>query len=86
MEDRENERLIPVPTEHFFNRTIAMFSDKGVNLIIDQFLHNTYTLNDCLESFQDYPVLFVGVYCPLDELELREIARGDRTIGKSKAQ
>lgn len=28
MENRENNKLIPVPTEYFFHRTIAMFSDR----------------------------------------------------------
>jgi chloramphenicol 3-O phosphotransferase len=29
MEDREKEKLIPVPTEHFFPEMIKMFSDLG---------------------------------------------------------
>jgi len=32
MEDRRGERLIPVPTEYFFHRTIQMCSDKGNKL------------------------------------------------------
>ncbi|TAG45582.1 MAG: hypothetical protein EAZ30_15545 [Betaproteobacteria bacterium] len=28
---------------------------------------------------------FVGVYCPLEELERRELTRGDRRIGEAKA-
>ncbi|MFD2444243.1 AAA family ATPase [Bacillus sp. CGMCC 1.16607] len=86
MEDRENERLIPVPTEYFFHRTIAMFSEKGVNLIIDQILHDEVTINDCYEILSDYPILFIGVHCPEEELERREILRGDRTIGQAKRQ
>jgi chloramphenicol 3-O phosphotransferase len=86
MEDRKNERLIPVPTEYFFHRAIAMFSDKGVNLIIDQILHNEFTTKDCFEVLHSYPVLFVGVHCPTEELERREIARGDRTIGQAIRQ
>ena len=27
----------------------------------------------------------VGLHCPLDELERRELARGDRRIGQAKA-
>lgn len=78
--------LIPVPTEHFFHRNIAMFSDKGVNLVVDKILHNEDTTKDCYEILNDYPVLFVGVHCPLTELEKREKDRGDRTIGQAKAQ
>lgn len=86
MEDREYERLIPVPTEHFFHRNLAIFSEKGVNLIVDQILHDEDTFKDCVEILEHYPVLFVGVYCPADELERREIARGDRTIGQAVRQ
>ncbi|MDZ5472025.1 AAA family ATPase [Bacillus sp. 31A1R] len=86
MEDRENDRLIPVPTEYFFHRTIAMFSDKGVNLIVDQILHDSFTTEDCYKTLKDYPVLFVGVQCPIEELERREMQRGDRRIGQGKQQ
>ena len=60
MEDRENERLIPVPTEHFFHRNLAMFSDKGVNLIVDHVLHDEDTLKDCIGMIENHPVFFVG--------------------------
>lgn len=78
MEDRDGGRLIPVPTEYFFHRTIQMFSDKGVNLIVDQILHNKETLDDFHQTLNDYPVLFVGVHCSKEELSRREKARGDR--------
>lgn len=86
MEDRENNHLIPVETEYYFHRTIAMFSDSGVNLVVDHVLFNDFTRKDCLEVLKDYPVLFVGVHCPLEELERREKARGDRNIGQAKLQ
>jgi len=86
MEDRENDRLIPVPTEHFFHRNLAMFSDKGVNLIVDQILHDEDTLKDCAVILENYPVFIVGVHCPAEELERREKARGDRTIGQAVRQ
>lgn len=43
MEDRDNDRLIPVPTEHFFHDSIRMFSDRGVNVIVDHVLHDRDT-------------------------------------------
>ena len=86
MEERDNNRLIPVETEYFFHRTIAMFSDKGVNLIVDYVIHDKYTRVDCKETLSGYPILFVGVHCPAAELERREKERGDRRIGLSKSQ
>lgn len=86
MEDRENNHLIPVETEYFFHRTIAMFSDRGINVVVDHILHDNFTREDCFKVLTDYPVLFVGVHCPLKELERREKVRGDRNIGQSKSQ
>lgn len=86
IEDRENSRLIPVETEYFFHRSIAMFADRGVNLIVDQVLHDNFTREDGLKVLEEYPVLFVGVHCPVEELERREKARGDRNIGQAREQ
>lgn len=88
MEDRESggSRLIPVATEVFFHRYVAMFSDQGVDLVVDQILHNEETLRDCLEVLRDYPVFFVGVHCPVEELVRREKLRGDRCIGQAVKQ
>lgn len=86
MEDRESDHLIPVPTEHFFHRNIAMFSDKGVNLVVDQILHKKDTTKDCYEILNEYPVFFVGVHCAIKELENREKERGERLVGQAKSQ
>lgn len=86
MEDRQNNRLIPVETEFFFHKTIEMFSDKGVNLIVDHILHDKFTQDHCLEVLHRHPVLFVGVHCPVEELERREKARGDRPVGQGRKQ
>lgn len=86
MEDRKNKRLIPVETDIFFHRTIKMFSDQGVNLIVDTILHEEYSREDYLECFSKYPILFVGVHCPLNELERREKERGDRRVGNAASQ
>lgn len=50
MEERgiENGRLIPVNTEVLFHDNIKMFSDYGVNLIVDQILFNNETMDDLL--------------------------------------
>ncbi|MGM0641566.1 MAG: chloramphenicol phosphotransferase CPT family protein [Thermotogota bacterium] len=86
MEDRKNKRLIPVETEYFFHRNIAMFSDEEVDLIVDHVLSDEFTKNDFFEVFSDYPVLYVGVYCPLEELIRREKLRGDRPKGLAEQQ
>lgn len=86
MEDRENERLIPIETEYFYYKNVAMFSDRGVNLILDQILHDPITLQNFYETLKTYPILLVGVHCPAEELKRREELRGDRRIGQAISQ
>jgi len=43
-------------------------------------------LDECVLQLRDYDVYFVGVKCPLAELERREIARGDRQVGFARWQ
>lgn len=86
MEDRENERLIPIETEYFYYKNVAMFSDRGVNLILDQILHDPITLQSFYETLKSYPILLVGVHCPVEELKRREELRGDRRIGQAISQ
>jgi chloramphenicol 3-O phosphotransferase len=86
MEDRENERLIPIETEYFYYKNVAMFLDRGVNLILDQILHDPITLQNFYETLKSYPILFVGVQCPVEELTRREKLRGDRQIGQANSQ
>ncbi len=86
MEDRENQRLISVDTEIFIHRTIRMFSDFGVNLVVDHILHNEATLQDFQATLAGYPVIMTGVHCPADVLNQREKDRGDRYIGLANRQ
>lgn len=85
MEDRVAKRYIPVPTEYFFHRTIQMFSDKGINLVVDQILLDSFTFRDFTETLSG-PVLLVGVHCSISELERREQSRGDRKSGLAVSQ
>lgn len=86
MEDRENERLIPIETEYFYYKNVAMFSDRGVNLILDQIIHDPLTLKNFQTSLNGYPVLLVGVHCPIEVLINREQSRGDRRTGLAASQ
>ncbi|WP_042203465.1 phosphotransferase-like protein [Paenibacillus camerounensis] len=86
MEDRQNNRLIPVVTEYFYHRTVAVFADKGINLVLDHVIHDEITRADFAESLAGYPLLRVGVHCPPEELARRERERGDRRIGQALEQ
>lgn len=65
------------------------FSDAGINTIVDDVLlkEDGYDrLGQCVELLHDYPVLFVHVTCPVDELRRREEERNDRYVGMGESQ
>jgi chloramphenicol 3-O phosphotransferase len=72
------------------HRTIAHLSRSGANVIADHVFLDApgfdAWLGDCVRTLRHLPVLFVGVRCPLDELERRELARGDRDVGQARWQ
>ncbi|HWT74997.1 MAG TPA: AAA family ATPase [Mobilitalea sp.] len=71
------------------NHTIKLFSDMGKNIIVDHVLISTQKgdlLKKSVDLLHEYPVLFVHVVCPIDELRRREIERGDRNIGQAESQ
>jgi len=66
--------------------TIKLYSEKGHNVIVDGVLDENYPLLQMVVILNDNPVLFVHVTCPVDELNRREQARGDREIGLAEEQ
>jgi chloramphenicol 3-O phosphotransferase len=64
-----------------FHRALPAMASCGLVLIVDHVLQEPAWLQVCVEALAEYPVFFVGVHCPLAELERREQARGDRMQG-----
>ena len=57
--------------------TIKIFSDMGLNVVADHvFLNMDGLMEECVEALHEYPVLFVHVTCPPEELRRREGQRG----------
>jgi chloramphenicol 3-O-phosphotransferase len=77
-------------TQTIMHETIALFSNKGHNVIVDDVILDLPGKNNWMYEyttmFEKYPVLFVRVDCSIEELERREIKRGDRSIGQSRWQ
>lgn len=81
-----------------FSKCIAALAGSGNNVIVDDIIAPPRHLPegqefDALDLLRQrvtilspFDVLFVKVFCPLDELERREVARGDRTIGLARDQ
>lgn len=58
----------------------------GANIILDEVLLSRDMLADWIELLEGLNVFMVGVRCELDELERREVARGDRVAGQARGQ
>ena len=68
------------------NRSIAVMAEEGNNLIVDHVLIDDAWLQQCLKLLRERYVLFVGLHCPLDELERREQERDVRRQGFARQQ
>lgn len=65
---------------------VATLAAAGNNVIVDTVLENKDNLAECVFILAHYRVTFVGVFCPLEELEHRERSRDDRFAGMAKSQ
>lgn len=65
---------------------IKTFSDAGYDVIADSLFLSTHRMNQCVQALHEYPVLFIHVTCPVEELRRREEKRGDRTLGQGEEQ
>lgn len=88
IEENQNKanEILTTPLVNLFHATIKYFALTGKRVIVDSVIESKYWMNECLELMGDLNVVFVGVQCPLDELERRELARGDRYTGLAKSQ
>ena len=62
-------------------RAIRSLAEAGNNIIIDDIILEQIFLDDYLEVFADFDVIFVGVRCSLDVISDREAVRPGRFPG-----
>lgn len=67
-----------------FHRSIPAFAQAGNNLIVEHIIEEPEWMERLLQLLDGFDVFFIGVHCPLEELERREVARGDRPVGDAK--
>jgi chloramphenicol 3-O phosphotransferase len=67
-----------------FHRCLPAFAMAGNNLIVDHIIEQEQWMADLVELLAPFDVFFVGVHCPLPELERRERQRGDRRPGEAR--
>lgn len=68
------------------HRSVAAMARSGIDLICDEVVLTDELRRDWLEVLSGVNTAFIGVHCSLEELELREIGRGDRVIGQARGQ
>jgi chloramphenicol 3-O phosphotransferase len=66
-----------------FHRSIASFAEAGCDLIVEHIVEEPSWKEDIDRLLQNHHVLWIGVHCPADILERREVERGDRTVGEA---
>lgn len=67
-------------------RSVAAIARTGMNLILDEVVLTDDLRKEWVEHLSGTDVMLVGVRCDLEELERREIERGDRVIGQARGQ
>lgn len=67
-----------------FNRCLPALLDAGNNLVVDYIIETPQMWAEFQRCLEGHDVLLVGLHCPLDELERREQARGDRGTGDAR--
>lgn len=65
-------------------RAVAGWASAGDNLIVDGVIYHPQILGAAVQTLHTFPVLFVGIRCPLDVAEGREQTRGNRARGGAR--
>ena len=66
-----------------FHRSLPALAAAGNNLIVEHIVETEAWMARLVQLLAPFDVFFVGIHCPLPELERREVARGDRRIGEA---
>lgn len=68
-----------------FHNSIPALAAAGNHLIVEHIVETEAWMQRLLLLLEGFDVFFVGLHCPLDELERRERQRGNRRIGEARA-
>ena len=69
-----------------FYSNLSILATSPYMVVVDQVFEQYEWYEACKKSLQNRTTYFIGIHCPLDALENRELSRGDRRIGIAKGQ
>ena len=82
-----NERLRAVQTAlDLFNHSLSEMSSKNYLIIVDTAFQEDSWYQKTMHALQNRNILFVGVHCPIEQLEARERLRENRPAGLAQKQ
>ena len=67
-----------------FHRCLPALAAGGNNLLVEHIVETSEWMSRLVRLLAGYDVFFVGLHCPLAELEARERGRGDRRPGEAR--
>ena len=67
-----------------FHRCLPALAGAGINLIVEHIIETKAWMSRLTHLLESFDVFFVGLHCPLSELEKRELQRGDRRAGEAR--
>lgn len=67
-----------------FHRSIAAFAEAGNDLLIEHIIEEQSWAEDVRNLLKPFDTFRVGIHAPLEKLQRREKARGNRTIGEAE--
>ncbi|MBT2762683.1 chloramphenicol phosphotransferase CPT family protein [Paenibacillus sp. ISL-20] len=68
-----------------FSKTTSLLSHLGNNVVVDHIIGEAKIAEGLKDLTQKHPVYFVGLNCPIYELERREVSRGNRERGLARS-
>lgn len=67
-----------------YDDALAAFLRAGNDLVVDHIFETEAMYDHLIAALEGIDTFLVGVHCPLEELERRERARGDRRMGEAR--
>ena len=67
-----------------FHHCLPALALAGNNLLVEHIVETQEWMDRLVTLLAPFDVFYIGLHCPLEELERREIKRGDRPIGDTR--